>query len=108
MIKRILGRKRNRLILPDGRSVFPDLGDDADIRAITTKVKAAQYIQRSADLIEKLMVVTEPLTPEEEAAQKALIAKNLGHPFEVTLTYVDEIPKRGAGKFEEFISEVDA
>lgn len=108
VIKQILGRKRNRLILPGGRSEFPYLGDHEDFRAITTKVKEFQYIQRSVEVIEKLMVVTEPLTPEEEAAQKALIVKNFGHPFEVKLTYLDAIPKRGAGKFEEFVSEVDA
>ncbi len=107
VIERILGRKRNRLIMPDGRSEFPYLGEHDEFRAITTKVKEFQYIQRSTALIEKLMVVSEPLTPEEEAAQKALIVKNFGHPFEIKLTYVDEIPKRGAGKFEEFISEVE-
>jgi phenylacetate-CoA ligase len=106
VIERVLGRKRNRLILPDGRSEFPYLGEHEEFRAITTKVRAFQYIQRSTEVIEKLMVVAEPLTEEEEAAQKALIVKNFGHPFEIRLTYVNEIPKRGAGKFEEFISEV--
>jgi hypothetical protein len=71
-------------------------------------VREFQYIQRSVEVIEKLMVVSEPLTVAEEAAQKALITKNFRHPFEIRLTYVDEIPKRGAGKFEEFISEVEA
>lgn len=108
VIKRILGRNRNRLIMPDGRAAFPDLGNPEDFHAISTKVTAFQYIQRSVEVIEKLMVVTEPLTPAEEAAQKALIAKNFGHPFEIRLTYVDEIPKRGIGKVEEFISEVGA
>jgi len=108
VITRVLGRKRNRLIMPDGRSEFPYLGEHEEFRAITTKVREFQYIQRSVELIEKLMVVSEPLTPEEEAAQKALITKNFRHPFEIRLTYVDEIPKRGAGKFEEFISEVEA
>lgn len=108
VVERILGRKRNRLIMPDGRSEFPYLGEHDEFRAITTKVKEFQYIQRSTAVVEKLMVVSEPLTPEEEAAQKALIVKNFGHPFEIKLTYVDEIPKRGAGKFEEFISEVEA
>lgn len=107
VITQVLGRKRNRLILPDGRSEFPYLGEHDDFRAITTKVKGFQYVQRSVNLVEKLMVVTEPLTAEEEAAQKALIVENLGHPFEIKLTYLDEIPKRGAGKFEEFISEVE-
>ena len=107
VVERVLGRKRNRLIMPDGRSEFPYLGEHDEFRAITTKVREFQYIQRSTKVIEKLMVVSEPLTPEEEAAQKALIVKNFRHPFEIKLTYVDEIPKRGAGKFEEFISEVE-
>lgn len=108
VVSRVVGRKRNRLILPDGRSEFPYLGEHEEFRAITTKVREFQYVQRSVNLIEKLMVVSEPLTPEEEAAQKALIVKNFGHAFEVKLTYLDAIPKRGAGKFEEFISEVEA
>ncbi|MEQ8354180.1 MAG: hypothetical protein RH942_01475 [Kiloniellaceae bacterium] len=108
VIDKVLGRKRNRLILPDGRSEFPYLGEHDEFRAITTKVREFQYIQRSTEVIEKLMVVTGPLTAEEEAGQKALITKNFRHPFEIRLTYVDEIPKRGAGKFEEFISEVEA
>jgi len=106
VIERVLGRKRNRLILPDGRSEFPYLGEHEEFRAITTKVRAIQNIQRSTEVIEKLMVVAQPLTEAEEAGQKALIAKNFGQPIEIKLTYVDEIPKRGAGKFEEFISEV--
>src|SRR3546814_3537656 len=71
VIKQVLGRKRNRLILSDGRSEFPYLGDHEEFRAITTKVREFQYIQRSVDVIEKLMVVSEPLTASEETAQKA-------------------------------------
>src|SRR3546814_616774 len=58
VIKQVLGRKRNRLILSDGRSEFPYLGDHEEFRAITTKVREFQYIQRSVDAIEKLMVVS--------------------------------------------------
>jgi len=108
VIEKVLGRRRNRLILPDGRATFPYLGERDEFRATPTKVRAFQYVQRSTEVIEKLLVVSEPLTEAEEAAQKALIVKNFGHPFEIRLTYVDEIPKRGAGKFEAFISEVAA
>lgn len=108
VINRVVGRQRNRLALPDGRSEFPYLGEHEEFRAITTKVREFQYIQRSVGVIEKLMVVSEPLTAAEEAAQRALIMKNFGHPFEVKLTYLDQIPKRGSGKFEEFVSEVEA
>ncbi|MEQ9606302.1 MAG: hypothetical protein RLN99_01400, partial [Kiloniellaceae bacterium] len=108
VVARVLGRKRNRLILPDGRSAFPEPGVQADDHTTTAKLREFQYIQRSVSLIEKLMVVSEPLTPQEEAAEKALIAKTFGDLFEVKLTYLDALPKRGAGKFEAFISEVEA
>ena len=52
------------------------------------------------------MVVSEPLTREQEDKMRALIIKNLGHPFRITFSYHDEIPRGPRGKFEEFISEV--
>ncbi|MEO3430743.1 hypothetical protein AAFN88_17955 [Pelagibius sp. CAU 1746] len=105
-INRVLGRRRNRMVLPDGRSVFPNFGYHDDYRAITDKVRAFQYVQRSADTIEKRMVVSEPLTEAEEAAQRALIVKNLGHPFEIVFSYHDRLSERDSGKFEEFVSDM--
>ncbi len=52
------------------------------------------------------MVVREPLKPEQEEKTKELIIRSLGHPFRVTLSYHDEIPRSASGKFEEFICEV--
>lgn len=106
VLSRILGRYRNRLRLPNGDSEFPYLGEHHDYNAITTAVRQFQYIQRGVDEVEKKMVVTEPLSPEQERKMKELIVKCLGHPFRVTLTYHDEIPRSASGKFEEFISEV--
>ncbi len=106
VIKRFLGRKRNRLILPDGSSQFPYLGEHEEYQAITTSVLEFQYLQRSVEEVEKKMVVSEPLTREQEDKMRALIIKNLGHPFRITFSYHDEIPRGPRGKFEEFISEV--
>ncbi len=106
VITRTVGRQRNRLALPDGSTVFPYLGDHGDYKAITTAVQRFQFIQRSISEIEKLMVVSEPVTPEQEEQMRALILRNLGHPFNVTFTYVDEIPLSPRGKYEEFVSEV--
>ncbi|NIA68782.1 phenylacetate--CoA ligase family protein [Pelagibius litoralis] len=106
VITRTLGRQRNRLILPDGSSVFPYLGDHGDYQAITSVVQRFQFIQRSLNEIEKLMVVSAPVTPKQEEHMRALIVRNLGHPFNVTFTYVDEIPLSPRGKYEEFVSEV--
>ncbi len=106
VLTRILGRHRNRLILPNGQSQFPYLGEYEDYAAITTAVIQFQFIQHSVDHVEKKMVVTEPLTPEQEERMKALIIRSLGYPFRISLTYHDDIPRQGRGKYEEFVSKV--
>ncbi len=106
VIKRILGRRRNRLILPNGESQFPYLGEYEDYQAITNSVLEFQYVQHSLEDVEKKMVVSEPLTTEQEEKMRALIIKDLGYPFRITLSYHDEIPRSPRGKFEEFICEV--
>src|SRR3546814_11153852 len=50
VIKQVLGRKRNRLILSDGRSGFPYLGDHEEVRAITPQVTEFQYIPASGQV----------------------------------------------------------
>jgi phenylacetate-CoA ligase len=107
-ITRILGRQRNRLVLPDGSTVFPYFGNHDDYKAITPEVLQFQFIQRSIDEIEKRMVVSSPLTPEQEEKTRAMMVRNLGHPFRITFTYFDEIPLGPRGKYEEFVSEVSA
>lgn len=106
VIRRIVGRQRNRLVLPDGSSVFPYFGNHEDYLAITTAVRRFQIIQRSLHDIECRFVVVEPLTREQEDRMRAVMLRNLGHPFNVSFTYHDEIPPSPRGKFEEFISEV--
>ena len=106
VIRRVLGRRRNRLIMPSGESQFPYLGEHEDFAAITTSVLEFQYVQRSVEEVEKKMVVSQPLTADQEEKMRALIIKNLGYPFRITLSYHDEIPRSPRGKFEEFISEV--
>ncbi len=106
VIKRIVGRQRNRLALPDGSSIFPYLGDHEDYLAITRSIKRFQLVQHSLEELENRLVVSEPLTAEQEEQMRAVMQRNLGHPFRITFTYHDEIPPSPRGKFEEFISEV--
>ncbi len=106
VITRVLGRYRNRLVLPDGRKVFPTFGYHDEVRAITSKIRAFRYIQRSVEVIEKLMVVSHRLTNEEEQALRSLIVKNLGFDFKIVLSYHEKLSPDGSGKFEEFFSEV--
>ena len=107
VLKRILGRSRNRLILPDGTTEFPYFGGYDDWIAVHNGVaKQFQYVQRADGIIEKKMVMNGKLTPEQEEKSKQLILRSLGHPFEVVLTYHDNLPRSARGKFEEFVCAV--
>jgi len=106
VIKRILGRVRNRLIMPDGESRFPYLGDRDEARKITTAVKKFQFVQKSLSEIEYKVVVVKRLSKAQEGKMRRFIQKNLGQHFKVTISYHDDIVCGPTGKFEEFVSEV--
>lgn len=103
-LKRIVGRSRNMLLLPDGRKHWPFFGcfrfnEIAPIRQ-------HQLIQRSLELIEVRLVADVPLTSEQEARLIELIQQSLGYQFELKLVYFEgKIPREKGGKFEEFACE---
>lgn len=100
-LKRILGRTRNMILLPDGRSYWP-LTANKRLREFAPVIQY-QYIQESLDSVEARLVVERPLTAEEEDALRGVIRLYLGHDFAIRFTYFDlQIPKGRNGKFEEF------
>lgn len=105
-LKKICGRRRNRLIMPTGESRFPYLGDREERRAITTAIKKFQLVQHTVDNLEFKIVVDNRLTFAQEQHYIACIQKDLGYPFAITITYHDDIARQANGKFEEFISYV--
>lgn len=107
VIKKIHGRKRNRLRLPTGESLFPYLGEHHDSAHITTNIRKFQFIQHTLHDIEIKLVLDEPLSQSQEDEYKALRQKSLGYPFNITITYPDHIPLSPTRKYEEFISLVE-
>jgi len=103
-ISRILGRSRNLLTLPTGERFWPILGFQ-HYREIAP-IRQFQLVQRTLDRIEARFVVNAPLDKFQENKLTALIQQSMGYPFKIEFTYLDQIPKSVAGKFEEFISEV--
>jgi len=65
-----------------------------------------QVVQKSLSEIEVALVVARALTADEEETLRTLILKNLGHPFNLTFSYRDEIPLLASGKYEDFRSEI--
>jgi phenylacetate-CoA ligase len=107
VLRRIHGRRRNRLILPDGRSEFPYLGEHGGIQKATgIAVYQYQCIQHSLEEIEMKLVADRPFTPAEADLVERGMQEVLGHPFRITFTFHEQIPKGPTGKFEEFISKV--
>ncbi len=107
VLRRILGREQNMLVMPSGEERWPLLSS-ADIRALlaTAPIRQYQFVQKSAEAIELRLAVERELTPAEENGLRRWVREKFGHPFEVAITYHDEIPRTAAGKFQDFISEV--
>jgi phenylacetate-CoA ligase len=106
VIARIVGRGRDMLTLPAGAKRYPFYGHSAmmTVRAI----RQHQLVQKSLTEIEIRLVVTHPLSAAEEARIREAAIEGLGHPFEITLVYTDEIKRDASGKYAEFRSEIAA
>lgn len=106
VITRIVGRERNRLVLPDGKSIFPYFGYYEDYLSITQAIKRYQLVQRNVGELECRLVALAPLTAEQEEQIRQTMLRHLGHPIHIYFTYHDELLPGPSGKFEEFVSEV--
>jgi phenylacetate-coenzyme A ligase PaaK-like adenylate-forming protein len=107
VIETIHGRRRNRLILPDGRSEFPYLGEHGQTERLTgVSVRAFQFVQHSVEEVEMKLVTDRRFTAEETDQVARMVQNNLGHPFRIRITHCDAIPRSVRGKFEEFVSLV--
>ncbi|MGD9648465.1 MAG: phenylacetate--CoA ligase family protein [Pirellulales bacterium] len=108
VLNRILGRQRNMAILPDGSRRWPSIElADRDDLADFPPIAQFQVIQRSLQTVEMLLVTPRSLTSPEEDRLRGWVQEALGHPFEISFTYVNEIPRSKAGKFEDFRCEVE-
>ena len=104
-LKRILGRRRNMVTLPDGSKHWPTVGFRA-FRDIAP-IRQYQAIQHSLDTVEMKLVVDRPLTSEQQALLCTVIRDKLGYPFILRFTYYDaELPNTRGGKYEEFVSMI--
>jgi phenylacetate-CoA ligase len=105
VLKRILGRQRNLLVMPSGERRWPVfVSDDMDDLPPFFQF---QVVQRS--LHELDLNVVRPggeLTADEHALLERHFHKVLGYPFKLTVHCIASIPRSPSGKFEDFISLV--
>ncbi|MDO9600053.1 MAG: AMP-binding protein [Azoarcus sp.] len=104
VVRRILGRQRNMLRLPNGQSHWPIL----NYKAMNAIVPLRQLRMTQLDLAHIEIDIVTARRPDE-GTEKRLgeeIRRNLGYPFQLVFRYVDEIPRSAGGKFEDFVSRV--
>jgi phenylacetate-CoA ligase len=65
-----------------------------------------QVVQKAVDRVEVRLVVSRPLTSEEEAHVRRSVGDALGPPFTVQISYCAPITRGPGGKYAEFYSEV--
>ena len=106
VLRRIHGRARNLLRLPDGSRHWPSFPAD-DWLAIAP-VRQFRLRQTAIERIEVELVTARPLEPAEESALRQMLQGRLGHPFQIVLQTVADIPRSPGGKFEDFVCEMDA
>jgi phenylacetate-CoA ligase len=105
VLKRVVGRTRNMLTLPDGRRLWPRLRLSTFDRFAL--IRQFQFVQKSHSRIEGRLVADRPLTSAEEERLRALVLDRIGYAgFEVAFSYHDHIARSAGGKFEDFKSEI--
>src|SRR5690606_12889789 len=100
VLTRIVGRYRNMLVYPDGRTAYPVFTIACREAA---RYRDIQLVQVTHDTLRARVV------PEGELDRDALVAalhRSLGHPFTVEIELVEQIARTPAGKLEEFLSHV--
>ena len=104
VIRRVLGRERHLVVLPDGRRHWPSFPEH-DWMPLAP-IRQLQLVQHTPQHIEARIVAPRALTSQEQAHLRQVFTASLGYPFTFTFTYHHTIPQGPNGKFEDFLSHV--
>lgn len=100
VIKKVLGRQRNMLKTPDGRTFFPSFPE----KYWAKKIKQLQFVQTELDSLVLRLISSEPLSSDEESELIKVFNHRADYDYKFTFEYCDEIPRSKGGKYEDFIS----
>jgi len=104
VIKKIYGRVRNMLVLPNGDKVWPTVGEPLFRTKVSNKIRRHQIIQKNLYDLEIRVELDDDLTKSEIKSLENLVLENLGYEhLKCNVIKVDEFPP---GKFEAFKSEL--
>lgn len=101
VLKRILGRRRNMVRLPDGTRHWPYFS--LSKWGFALPVRQLQMIQHTLQHIEVRLVCTRPLQPPEVDLLIDAVRGGFGYAFDITVTQVAQIHRTTNFKYEDFI-----
>jgi len=104
-LRRIVGRRRNMLVRPDGARYWPSF--PMEVWGGIAPVVQIQLVQEAVDHIEVRAVMARDLTGDEGERLVAALQTCLGYRSRITLRRVDAITPGAGGKYEDFICEVE-
>ena len=105
VIQKIMGRQRNMMRTPDGRTHWPSFPSSY---WSLEKIKQMQLVQQAPDQLLIRLVVSEILNDKEEEKLRRLFVERFQYEFTFEFEYLDTIPRSSGGKFEDFICLVDS
>ena len=106
VLKRILGRQRNMLTLPDGSQHWPSFPSALWLTA--APIRQFRVIQTARNSLEVTYAMDRALTASEEKALKEAIGERLGYAFNIVWNRVDLIERTPNAKYEDFVSQLSA
>ena len=104
VLDRVVGRRRNMLVLPTGETFWPTFG--SAWKGLGDVIHQFQLVQEDLDHIHARIVGPRPLTPEEQSTVAAELVRRFGYPFRVTFEFLAAIGRAPGAKFEDFVSRV--
>ena len=104
VLTRIHGRRRNMMILPDGRRHWPSM--PAAMWHSVAPIAQFQVTQTGIGSLDVRYVMARALATDEIARLERLLAGRFGHAFHISWRRVDVISRGAGGKYEDFISLV--
>ena len=103
-LKRVTGRERNMLTLPDGGRIWPLFPIKRMLQI--SPVQQWQMVQTRVDQLLVRIVCKTALSNDQQARLCRAVAELIPSPMHVELERVDAIPRGAGGKYEDFINAV--
>lgn len=104
VLKRVMGRVRNLIALPNGGRVWPVMY--SSVWSHVAPIRQLQLVQKTPQLFHARVLIDRPLSESEQTQLIAGFRDSLGYPFEFEFQYLEQAIVNPNGKFESIISEV--